>query len=121
MSTTPLAPSSLVSPCSAACKHFLGPSRQLCPGTVCAPLQEDYLRRAAGAGDETRVKKLLNRGVSADPKHAQHTVSWLAPLFVSAAVVPHMHVQVTGADSPCLCRAPWSLLQGMDTWNVSLP
>uniref|UniRef100_A0A383WG28 Uncharacterized protein n=1 Tax=Tetradesmus obliquus TaxID=3088 RepID=A0A383WG28_TETOB len=34
---------------------------------------EDYLRRAAGEGDEERVKKLLKRGVSADPRHTQHT------------------------------------------------
>ncbi|KAF6261709.1 ankyrin repeat-containing domain protein [Scenedesmus sp. NREL 46B-D3] len=34
---------------------------------------EDYLRRAAGEGDEARVMKLLKRGVSADPKNAQHT------------------------------------------------
>jgi hypothetical protein len=44
---------------------------------TCAPfdLQEDYLRRAAGEGDEAKVAKLLKRGVSADPKNAQHTVS----------------------------------------------
>lgn len=34
---------------------------------------EDYLRRAAGEGDEAKVSKLLKRGVSADPKNAQHT------------------------------------------------